>query len=73
MTRRTMRLYDALRLGAVTNFDEWEHPPPLRMTAVARHLRSWLDRPRQRSFWDRRRGDIGHTETVRFAHEQDPQ
>jgi GT2 family glycosyltransferase len=70
MTRETMQLYDALRFRRITTERDFRAPPSCNiLDLVAHYRRSWLNRPRQRSFWDRRPGDIGSSETVKFSHE----
>lgn len=70
MSRQTLRLYDALRWRGVYTEEEFHNPPPCSLADIWRWYRTaWKNRPRQRSWWDRRPGDIGTSPTVSFAHE----
>ena len=70
MTHETLKLYDALRFKKIRTEDEFRSSPSCSLAEFCRHYqRNWLNRPRQRSFWDRRAGDIGSGDTVMFAHE----
>lgn len=70
VTRETMNLYDALRFKGILTEEQFRSSPSCTLADLIRHCRrSWLNRPRQRSFWDRRPGDIGSADTVTFAHE----
>jgi len=73
MSPETLRLYDALRWRGVFTEAELENPPACSLRDIWRWYRkAWKNRPRQRSFWDRRPGDIGSSPTVAFAHEYLP-
>jgi len=71
MDSTMMRRYDALRFGAnLRTVEEFYHPPAIGISGILRWFSGiWWNRPRERNFWDRRPGDIGSTETVKFAHE----
>ena len=74
MSTPALRRYDALRFREVVSREELEAPAPVSAGELWRwFLARWRNRPRQRSFWDRRPGDIGTSDTVRFAHEFDRQ
>jgi GT2 family glycosyltransferase len=68
-----MRRYDAARLLSALTDDNFDDPPRLRPAHVLRWFANWRNRPRQRSFWDRRESDLGECATVAFAHEYDTQ
>jgi GT2 family glycosyltransferase len=73
MSPDTLRLYDALRWRGVFTEAELKNPPVCSLRDIWRWYRkAWKNRPRQRSFWDRRPGDIGSSPTVAFAHEYLP-
>jgi hypothetical protein len=65
-----LRRYDALRLRPVISPAEFEQPPAVRFAALSAFLRRWKNRPRNRSVWDRKGGDVGTAYTVAYAHEQ---
>jgi GT2 family glycosyltransferase len=70
MSDLTMRRYDALRFRQVKTLEEFVNPSPLTAVEFWRwFLMHWRKRPRPRSFWDRRPGDVGKSEIVSFAHE----
>jgi GT2 family glycosyltransferase len=70
MSHETLKLYDALRFKKIRTEEEFRSSPFCSLAEFCSHYRSsWLNRPRQRSFWDRRSGDIGTGDTVMFAHE----
>ena len=64
-----MRRYDAARLLSALTDANFDNPPRLRAAHFFRWFASWRNRPRQRSFWDRRPSDTGACATVAFAHE----
>lgn len=67
---RAMRRYDALRFRDVRNREEYENPAPVTASELWRWFRTrWRNRPRRRSFWDRRPGDVGASDLVSFEHE----
>lgn len=61
--------YDALRFRTVRTEEEFQNPKGLNWKDLCSWFQAWRNRPRQRSVWDRREGDIGRSETVAFAHE----
>jgi len=61
--------YDALRFRTVRTEEEFRNPKGMSWRDFQSWFRAWCNRPRQRSLWDRREGDIGRSETVAFAHE----
>lgn len=68
-----MARYDALRFRAVTSKADFDSPPAVRAVDAWRWFtQSWWTRARQRSFWDRRAGDVGTSSTVVFAHNTPP-
>jgi hypothetical protein len=70
MSRETLNLYDALRFKRILTEEQLRSSPSCSLAEFCRHYRNiWLNRPRQRSFWDRRSGDVGSGDTVIFAHE----
>lgn len=69
MSDLALRRYDAMRFGVLRTEEEYNNPPRLGVRDFAHWLRAWWNRPRQRSFWDRRAGDIGTSPTVKYAHE----
>jgi hypothetical protein len=58
-----------MRIGVLRTEEEYNNPPKLGVRNLAHWFRAWLSRPRERSFWDRRAGDIGQSATVKYAHE----
>jgi GT2 family glycosyltransferase len=70
MSFETLKLYDALRFKRILTEEQFRSSPSCSLADFCRHYRrNWLNRPRQRSFWDRRSGDVGSGDTVMFAHE----
>jgi GT2 family glycosyltransferase len=69
MSNLVLRRYDAMRFGALRTEEEYKNPPKVRVRDLIFWFRTWLNRPRQRSFWDWRDGDIGTSATVKYAHE----
>jgi GT2 family glycosyltransferase len=69
MSNLVLRRYDAMRFGTIQTSEQYSDPPALSIKSLMKWFRGWRDRPRQRSFWDRRPGDVGTSETVRFTHE----
>ena len=69
MSAQCLSRYDALRFRHVIEESEYQSPPRLNWGDVRQWYRSWRNRPRQRSVWDRRPGDTGGTDTVVFAHD----
>jgi GT2 family glycosyltransferase len=69
MSNLVLRRYDALRFGTLQTDQEYADPPKLGLDDVRGWFRAWLNRPRQRSVWDRRSGDVGQSPTVKYAHE----
>lgn len=69
MSSETLTLFDALRFKRILTEEEFRSPSCSLADFWHYCRRSWLNRPRQRSFWDRRSGDIGSGDTVMFAHE----
>ena len=70
MRVHTLRQYDALRFSTVLTDEQLNSPAESRISKMWSHYRSrWLNRPRQRSFWDRRPGDTGSAVIVTYAHE----
>lgn len=65
-----MQRYDAMRFGEILTFAEWLTP---RSTSLGEILAwftgTWWNRPRQRSVWDKRAGDIGASKYVKYQHE----
>ena len=70
MPELALRRYDAMRFSGIFTAQDYSSPPPRSNQAVWRWFtKSWLNRARQRSVWDRRPGDIGGSPTVGFAHQ----
>jgi len=69
MSNLVLRRYDAMRFGMLRTSEQYRDPPPLGVKDILKWFRGWRERPRQRSFWDGRAGDVGTSETVRFGHE----
>jgi GT2 family glycosyltransferase len=69
MSSLVLRRYDAMRFGVLETEEAFKDPPKVRIRDLAVWYRAWLNRPRQRSFWDRRPGDTGTSPTVKYAHE----
>jgi GT2 family glycosyltransferase len=69
MSDLVLRRYDAMRFGVVRTEEEYNDPPKVGVRDLVRWFHAWWKRPRQRSFWDRRAGDIGQSATVKYAHE----
>jgi GT2 family glycosyltransferase len=69
MSNIVLRRYDAMRFGVLKTEEEYNNPPQLGLKDFTIWFRNWLNRPRQRSFWDRRAGDTGSSATVKYAHE----
>jgi GT2 family glycosyltransferase len=69
MSKQVTNLYEALRFRGIKDDVGLENPGPIKMADIAAWYRRWRDRPRQRSMWDRRSGDIGACATVEFAHQ----
>lgn len=69
LSRVALRRLDAARLLLALTDENYDAPPRMGFSNLKRWFSAWRRRPRQRSFWDRRRGDIGECETVSFAHE----
>lgn len=66
----TLRRYDAIRFRGVCTAMEYADPPACRIRDLANwYGKSWRNRPRNRSFWDHRAGDVGVTSAGTFAHE----
>jgi GT2 family glycosyltransferase len=69
MSSETLTLFDALRFKRIVTEEEFRSPS-CSLADFFRHYRNnWLNRPRQRSVWDRGSGDVGSGDTVMFAHE----
>jgi GT2 family glycosyltransferase len=72
MSPAVLRLYDALRFHEIRTAEECDRFPRVTLVTFWQHYRNVRsNRPRQRSFWDRRAGDTGSSTTVTFAHESD--
>ncbi len=69
MSDLALRRYDALRFRGVYTAEEFADPPAIGWADIRGWLKRWRNRPRQRSVWDRRPGDRGECETVKFVHE----
>ena len=70
ISKETLRLYDALRFRGILTEEEYRSPPALSLSdAWLYYRRNWLNRPRRSSVWNRNGGDVGSSETVKFAHE----
>jgi GT2 family glycosyltransferase len=69
MSRKALGLYDALRFRGVYTKSQLQGPPKIGIGDLAKWFGTWWRRPRQRAVWDRRAGDVGHSEMVGFAHE----
>jgi GT2 family glycosyltransferase len=70
MDKLTLARYDALRFREIRTEQEWLHPPACGFASLFAWFQTqWLHRARQRSFWDRRAGDVGKSTSVSFAHE----
>jgi GT2 family glycosyltransferase len=69
MSNLVLRRYDAMRFGVLHTQAEYDNPPALRSRDFWKWFHAWMNRPRQRSFWDGRAGDAGISDTVRFEHE----
>src|SRR5206468_1369975 len=66
----TLRRYDALRFRSICAAEDYADPPALRLRDIwTWFVKSWWNRPRNRSFWDQRQGDVGGTFSSKFAHE----
>lgn len=65
----TLALLDTISAGVISRPDEI---PCVRQPGfgdlVAAFYAAWKNRPRSRSFWDRRRGGLGQSPTVMFEH-----
>ena len=68
MSPLVLRRYNALRFRGVTEANEFETPARIGLADLRTWYRAWRDRPRQRSVWDRRPGDVGRSATVYFEH-----
>lgn len=67
----TLRRYDAIRFRGVRTATQYIDPPACEVRDLVKWCNtSWRNRPRNRSFWDRRPGDTGGTSTGMFAHER---
>jgi GT2 family glycosyltransferase len=70
MSGMALARYDALRFGPVLTQAEFNSPGTVSISDMWRWFATiWWNRARQRSFWDRRSGDIGGSPTVDFTHE----
>jgi GT2 family glycosyltransferase len=69
MSNLVLRRYDALRFGSLQTDQEYADPPKLGLDDIRTWFQAWWNRPRQRSVWDRKEGDIGQSPTVKYAHE----
>lgn len=70
MSSLVLRRYDAMRFSSLRTKEEWDAPPALRLRDIVRWFSgTWWNRPRQRSVWDHRPGDVGQSATVSYAHE----
>jgi GT2 family glycosyltransferase len=68
VSRRTVCLYDALRLTTVTSADAFRQPPRVGLGQRLAWLReTWWRRRRARAFWDRGAGGVGRSETAAFG------
>lgn len=66
-----LRRYDCLRFKQILTQEEFTTPPVCTGLDIWKWFTgSWMNRARQRSFWDRRPGDTGASPTVAFAHER---
>jgi GT2 family glycosyltransferase len=62
--------YDAIRFKGIFTAQDYQSPVKLGWREIWRWFtKSWMNRARQRSVWDRRPGDIGGSPTVGFAHQ----
>lgn len=65
-----LRRYDNIRFTGIFTPRDYESPKRTGGRDVWRWFtKSWMNRARQRSIWDRRPGDIGESPTVGFAHQ----
>jgi glycosyltransferase involved in cell wall biosynthesis len=66
----TLRRYDAIRFRGVRTAIDYANPSRCGIKDLVEWFNnSWRNRPRSRSFWDRRPGDVGSSSTSIFAHE----
>ncbi len=70
VSRRTVRLYDALRFTSVTSAEAFVDPPAVTVRDLVTFFNaSWWNRPRQRGAWGLRSGGVGTSPTCSFEHE----
>jgi GT2 family glycosyltransferase len=70
MSRLSARRYYAIRFQNIDSQEAYLNPPKWNWGAMWNWFTgSWMNRARQRSFWDRRPGDTGLSPTVGFAHQ----
>ena len=70
MPESALNRYDAIRFRGIFTAKDYQEPPKIGIGELWRWFtKSWLNRARQRSVWDRRPGDIGGSPTVGFAHQ----
>jgi hypothetical protein len=62
--------YYAIRFQNIDTEQDYLHPPKWNWLAMWNWFtKSWMNRARERSVWDKRPGDTGRSATVGFAHE----
>jgi len=65
-----LRRYDCIRFTGIFTAHDYASPRRLGLPEIWHWFtKSWMNRARQRSIWDRRPGDIGASPTVGFAHQ----
>jgi GT2 family glycosyltransferase len=65
----TLRILDVIATRAVRSGGELSSAPTPPLTTIVKDFYfRWKDRPRARSFWDRKPGDVGRTPTTVFKH-----
>ncbi len=68
---KTLELLDLISTKEVRTPAELSSKGPSLKDRITVFYASWKDRPRQRSFWDRRSGDLGKASTIVFEHQLD--
>jgi GT2 family glycosyltransferase len=70
MPAMAVRRYNATRFQTIETESDYLSPPKWNWGVMWRWFTtSWMNRARERSFWDNRRGDVGRSGTVGYAHE----
>jgi GT2 family glycosyltransferase len=65
-----LRRYDQLRLNPAITREEFDNPPRVSLKVFRGFWGRWHNRARNRNVWDRESGDIGHSHTVAYVHEE---